>query len=68
MRIAAFWHSQEGRDWDRIRELEVFGQCLNDSEEAELDELRRVYPRDPSESSLAKEIAVKRAELRQRAK
>ena len=67
-RVAAFWHSQEGRDRKRIRELEVFRRHRNDSEQAELDELRTVYPRDPSESPLAKAIAAKQAELRQRAK
>jgi hypothetical protein len=62
-RLAAFQNSQEGRDWDRIRELEVFRVHRSDDEQAELDNLRTVYLRGPSESSPPKAIAFKPAQL-----
>jgi len=42
-RVAAFRHSQEGRDWDRITELEVFRVYRSDDEQAELNNLKTVY-------------------------
>jgi hypothetical protein len=39
-RVAAFRHRQEGRDWERIRELEVFRLYRSDEEQAELDTLK----------------------------
>jgi hypothetical protein len=65
-RVAAFRHSQKGRDWDRIRTLELFRPYRNESEQAELDELRVKYPKSPSNSVSA--IGLKLAELRNRAK
>jgi hypothetical protein len=38
-RVAAFRHSQKGRDWDRIIELEVYRVHRSDDEQAELDGL-----------------------------
>jgi hypothetical protein len=67
-RVAAFWHSREGCDWDRIRELEVFRQYRSDDEQAELDELRIKYPESPSESELAGAISLRLAELQNRRK
>jgi hypothetical protein len=67
-RIAAFRYSQEGRDRHRITELEVYRPYRNGDEQAELDRLRIVYPKDPSESDLTKAIELKLAELRQQSK
>jgi hypothetical protein len=67
-RVAAFRHSQEGRDRHRILELEVYRQYRSNDEQAELDRLRIVYPKDPSESDLTKAIELKPAELRQQSK
>ena len=38
-RVAAFRHSQKGRDWERIIELEVYRVHRSDDEQAELDGL-----------------------------
>jgi hypothetical protein len=38
-RVAAFRHSQKGRDWERITELEVYRVHRSDDEQAELDGL-----------------------------
>jgi hypothetical protein len=65
-RVAAFRHSQEGRDRHRIMVLEVFRRYRNEGEQAELDELRAKYPKSPSNSVSA--IGLKLAELRNRAK
>jgi hypothetical protein len=46
-RVAAYWHSSEGRDRKRLKELELrrFSRCpLNDEEQNELDELRKNIP------------------------
>jgi hypothetical protein len=42
-RVAAFRHSQEGRDWDRIRELEVYRVHRSDDEQNELGRLKTKY-------------------------
>ncbi|MGZ6334221.1 MAG: hypothetical protein ACXWP5_16485 [Bdellovibrionota bacterium] len=42
-RVVAFRHSQEGRDWDRIRELEVYRIHRSDDEQNELDRLKTKY-------------------------
>jgi hypothetical protein len=62
-RVGAFWHSQEGRVWDRIRELEVFRPYRNSDEQAELDRLRILYPASP-ENELTNAIKLRLAELR----
>jgi hypothetical protein len=64
-RVAAFRHSQEGRDRHRITELEVYRRYRSSDEQAELDGLRIVYPKVPSESELTKAIELRSAELRQ---
>src|ERR1019366_6448174 len=64
-RVVAFGHSQEGRERPRIMELEVYRQYRSNDEQAELDELRLVYPNVPSESALTKAIELRQAELRQ---
>jgi hypothetical protein len=66
-RVAAFRHSQEGRDRHRITELEVYRRYRNSDEQAELDRLRVVYPKGP-ESELTKAIKLKLEELRQQSK
>ena len=63
-RVAAFRYNQEGRDRHRITELEVYRRYRNSDEQAELDQLRLVYPKGP-ESPLAKAIRLRLAELRQ---
>jgi hypothetical protein len=67
-RVAAFQHSQKGRDWERIRELEVFRPYRNDRDQAELDELRIKYLKSPSDSASVSFIRLKLAELRNRKK
>jgi hypothetical protein len=67
-RVAAFRHSQEGRDRHRIMELEVYRRYRTNNEQAELDELRLAYPKAPSESALTKAIELRLAELRQQPK
>ena len=67
-RIEAFRHSRKGRDWDRIRELEVFHQYRNESEQAELDDLRIKYPKSLSESAFASAVRLRLAELQNRTK
>jgi hypothetical protein len=66
-RVAAFQHSPEGRDRQRITELEVYRQYRDNNEQAELDRLRAVYPKGP-ESELAKAIKLKLEELRRQSK
>jgi hypothetical protein len=66
-RVAAFRHSQEGRDRHRILELEVYRQYRSEGEQAELDRLRIVYPKGP-ESELTKAIMLRVAELQQQSK
>jgi hypothetical protein len=59
-RVAAFWHSPEGRDRKRMRELEFKGfgrRCLTLDEQKELDQLTSRYPEPPRESELATAIA-----------
>jgi hypothetical protein len=51
-RVAAFWHSREGCDWDRITELEVYRVHLSEDEQAELNNLRTIYLLGPSEGTL----------------
>jgi hypothetical protein len=67
-RVAAFRYSQEGRDRQRIAELEVYRRYRSNDEQAELDELRIVYPKVPSESEFTKAIKLRLAELRQQSK
>jgi hypothetical protein len=57
-RVAAFWHSPEGRDRKRMRELGFKGirRCLTLEEQKELDQLTLLYPKPPRESELAKSI------------
>jgi hypothetical protein len=64
-RVAAFRHSPEGRDRNRITELEAFRLSRNGDEQAELDRLSIKYPNGP-ESELTKAIKLRAAELRQR--
>jgi hypothetical protein len=66
-RVAAFRHSQEGRDRQRITELGAFRLCRNSDEQTELDELRVKYPKGP-DSELTKAIKLKLEELRQQSK
>jgi hypothetical protein len=66
-RVAAFQHSQEGRDRHRITELEVYRLFRSNDEQTELDGLRAVYPKGP-ESELTKAIKLKLEELRQQSK
>jgi hypothetical protein len=69
VRVAAFRHSQKGRDCERITELEVYRVYRSDDEQAELDELRIKYPKSPSDDSeLASAIRLRLAELRNRTK
>jgi hypothetical protein len=63
-RLAAFRHSPEGRDRQRITELEAYCLCRNSDEQAELDRLRVGYPKGP-ESELTKAIQLRLGELRQ---
>jgi hypothetical protein len=63
-RVAAFRHSPEGRDRQRITELEAYRLCRDSDEQAELDRLRVVYPKGP-ESELTKAIQLRLGELRQ---
>jgi hypothetical protein len=65
-RVAAFRHSQEGRDRQRIMKLELYLPYRNGAEQAELDKLRIKYPKTLSNRVSA--IGLKLAELRNRAK
>jgi hypothetical protein len=68
-RVAAFWHSPEGRDGKRIRELEFKGfgrRRRTPDEQKELDQLTLLYPEPPRESELATAIKLKLAELRKK--
>ena len=66
-RVAAFRHSQEGRDRRRKLALKLkgIGGYRSPEEQKELDHLKAVYPEGPSESSLAKAIELKLSKLRQ---
>jgi hypothetical protein len=64
-RVAAFRHSQEGRDRHRIMELEVYRRHRSNGEQVELDELKLAYPTVPCESALTKAIQLRLTELRQ---
>jgi hypothetical protein len=66
-RVAAFWHSPEGRDRKRMRELEFKGirRCLTLDEQKELDQLTLLYPEPPRESEFAA-IRLKLAEMRKK--
>ena len=66
-RVAAFRHSQEGRDRRRKLALKLkgFGGYRSPEEQKELDHLKVVYPEGPSESALPKAIELKQAHLRQ---
>jgi hypothetical protein len=68
-RVAAFWHSPEGRDRKRMRELEFkgIGRCRTLDEQKELDQLTLLYPETLRESELATAIKLKLAELRKKA-
>jgi hypothetical protein len=69
VRVAAFRHSQKGRDCERITELEVYRVHRSDDEQTELNELRIKYPKSPSDDSeLASAIRLRLAELRNRTK
>jgi hypothetical protein len=65
-RTAAYRHSQEGRDRQRIVQLEVFIRHRNGVEQAEFEKLRMKYPESPTNNVSA--IGLKLAELRNRAK
>jgi hypothetical protein len=67
-RVAAFWHSPEGRDRKRMRELGFKGirRCLTLDEQKELDQLTLLYPEPPRESELATALKLKLAELRKK--
>lgn len=68
VRVAAFRYSQEGRERHRITELEVYRLYRSNDEQAELDELRLVYPKVSSESALTKAIELRLAKLQQQSK
>jgi hypothetical protein len=66
-RVAAFWHSPEGRDRKRMRELEFKGVGRRTlDEQKELDQLTLLYPEPPRESELATALKLKLAELRKK--
>jgi hypothetical protein len=67
-RVAAFWHSPEGRDRKRMRQLEFKGirRCLTLEEQKELHQLTLRYPEPRRESELATAIKLKLAELRKK--
>jgi len=69
-RVAAFRHSQEGRDRRRMLALKLkgIGGCRSPEEQKELDHLKVVYPEGPTDSPLVRAIELKQAELRQRSK
>jgi len=64
-RVAAFRHSQEGRDRRRMLALKLkgIGGCRSPEEQKELDHLKVVYPEGPSESALPKAIELKLSSL-----
>lgn len=66
-RLAAYQHSPEGRDRARMFSLR-FKRCLSVDEKDELDRLKAKYPEAPKDSPLAKAIALRLGELRQRSK
>jgi hypothetical protein len=66
-RLAAYQHSPEGRDRARTVKLR-FKRNLSGDEKDELDCLKAKYPEAPRETPLAKAIALRIAELRQRSK
>jgi hypothetical protein len=56
-RVAAFRHSQGGRDGHRITELEVYRRYRSADEQAELDRLRVVYPKGCAHRSMATRVS-----------
>jgi hypothetical protein len=66
-RLAAYQHSPEGRDRARMFSLR-FKRRPSVDEKDELDCLKDKYPEVPRETLLAKAIALRRAELRQRSR
>jgi hypothetical protein len=67
-RLAAYRHSPEGRDRARRHELMFKRRRLSVDEQDELGRLKAKYPECPKDSRLAKAIALRLAELRQRSK
>jgi hypothetical protein len=65
-RVAAYRHSLEGRDRARMLKLMFKRRRLSVDEHDELDRLKAKYPEAPRETPLAKAIALRKAELRQR--
>ena len=65
-RVAAYRHSPEGRDRARMLKLMFKRRRLSVDEHDELDRLKAKYPEAPRETPLAKAIALRKAELRQR--
>jgi hypothetical protein len=66
-RLAAYQHGPEGRDRARMFSLR-FKRSLSGDEKDELDRLKAKYPETPMDSPLAKAIARRLAELRQRSR
>ena len=66
-RLAAYRHSQEGRDKHRIMELGVYRQYRTEEEQAELDRLRAAYPKC-LENDFSKAIQLRLVQLRQRSR
>jgi hypothetical protein len=66
-RVAAFRHSQEGRDRRRMLALKLkgIGGCRSPEEQKELDHLKVIYPEGASESALPNAIQLKISELLQ---
>ena len=55
-RVAAFWHSQEGRGRKRMRALELKG-IRSPEEQKELDQLSVVYPEGPLKATWRKRLS-----------
>lgn len=66
-RLAAYRHSQEGRDKHRIKDLGIYRQYRTEEEHAELDRLRAAYPKC-LENDFSKAIQLTLAQLRQRSR
>jgi hypothetical protein len=64
-RLSAYRHSPEGRDRERMLDLKLkdIDGCRSVDEQNELDQLKAIYPEGPSDSSLAKAIDLRLAEL-----
>jgi hypothetical protein len=67
-RLAAYRHSPEGRDRARMLKLMFKGRRLSVDEQDELGRLKAKYPEAPRETPLAKAIALRIAELKQRSR